>query len=240
MVKRNASVLRDACTSSELRRGELMQCRVLMVVVAVTLVVLTGCRPFWVSTVKEEAPSAEELYKKAEALYKDKDYAAAIEKYQQLRSGHTDFEKMPEVYMKIADAYYDNGSLEKAASAYLQFVELYPGDKQVARANFRVAMCYFKQIKTTDRDSRAVTIAAERFKALLDNPDAGEWAKKASEKYDECMKKLAEKELYKAKTYISMGKYKAARIAAKRVLEEYGKLGLNREAEDLIKSIKGK
>ncbi|MFH1115429.1 MAG: outer membrane protein assembly factor BamD [Pseudomonadota bacterium] len=217
-----------------------MQRQILMVAVALAALLITGCKPFWGPTVKEEAPSAEELYKKAEALYKDKDYDAAIETYQRLKSGHSEFEKAPEVYMRIADAYYDSGKLEKAASEYLQFVELYPGNEKVPRANFRVAMCYFKQIKSTDRDSRAVTVAAERFKALRDNPDAGEWAKKASEKYDECLKKLAEKELYKAQTYISMGKYKAARMAAKRVLEEYGKLGLDREAEDLIKSIKGK
>jgi outer membrane protein assembly factor BamD len=157
-----------------------------------------------------------------------------------LRSAHPDFEKTPDVSVKIADAFYDSGDYEKAASAYLQFVELHPGHEQVARAKFRVAMCYFNQIKSIDLDSRAVTTAAERFKALRDNPDAGEWGKKASEKYDACMKKLAEKELYKAHQYIRMGKYKSARMAAKRVLEEYGKLGLDQEAEDLIKGIKGK
>lgn len=213
---------------------------ILVVLVATMAMLLAGCPSFWSSPESTKAPSAEELYKKAEARFKDKDYQGAIEIYRQLRSAHSDFEKIPEVSMKIADAYYDSGNFERAASAYLQFVELYPGNPKVARAKFRTAMCYFKQIKNTDLDSRAVTIAAERFKEVRDNPDSGEWAKKASEKYDDCMKKLGEKELYKARTYISMGKYKSARMAAKRVLEEYGKLGLNQEAEDLIKSIKGK
>lgn len=207
---------------------------------AMVAMLLVGCPSFWNSKDVAKTPSAEELYKKAEALFKDKDYRGAIEAYRRLKSAHPDFEKIPDVYMKIADAFYDSGDFEKAASAYLQFAELHPGHEQVTRAKFQVAMCYFKQIKNTDLDSRAVTIAAERFKALRDNPDAGEWGKKASEKYDECLKKLAEKELDKARTYISMGKYKSARIAAKRVLEEYGKLGLNQQAEDLIKSIKGK
>ncbi|MDQ7782398.1 MAG: outer membrane protein assembly factor BamD [Desulfomonilaceae bacterium] len=213
---------------------------ILMVLTVITAGVLAGCPSLWNSKVGEEAPGAGELYEKAEARFKDKDYPGAIEAYQRLRSAHPDFDKAPEVSMKIADATYESGDLEKAASAYLQFVELYPGHEEAARAKYQVAMCYFRQIKNTDLDSRAVMTAAERFKALRDNPDAGEWATKAGEKFDECMKKLAEKELYKARTYISMGKYKSARLAAKRVLEEYGKLGLDQEAEDLIKRIKGK
>jgi len=211
-----------------------------MVLVAIMAVLLVGCPSLWSTKETAKAPDAEVLYKEAEGFFKDKDYPRAIEAYRTLRSAHPGFEKIPEVSMKIADALYDSNDFEKAASAYLQFVELHPGHEQVTRAKYRVAMCYFKQIGSEDRDSRAVTLAAERFKTLRDNPDAGEWIKKASEKYDECMKKLAEKELYKANTYISMGKYKAARIAAKRVLEEYGKLGLDQKAEDLIKSIKGK
>lgn len=214
--------------------------QILMVLVAMMAALMAGCPSLWSTNETAKAPGAEELYKEAEGYFKDKEYPKAIETYRRLRSAHAGFEKIPEVSMKIADALYDNGDFEKAASEYIQFTELYPGNKQVTRAKYRVAMCYFKQIGSEDRDSRAVTLALERFKTLRDDPDAGEWAKKASEKYDECMKKLAEKELYKANTYISMGKYKAARMAAKRVLEEYGKLGLDQQAEDIIKSIKGR
>jgi outer membrane protein assembly factor BamD len=211
-----------------------------IVVTAVLALFLAGCPSIWPTDDPEKKLTAEELYKDAEARFKDKEYAAAAELFERLKSAYPEFEKIPEVYLKIGDSYFEDGKYEKAASSYLHFAELYPGNKDLPRANYQVAMCYFRQIKNIDLDSRAIIQSAKRFKMVKDNPDGGEWAKKASEKYDECMKKLAAKELYKARTYISKGNYKSARLAAKRVLEEYGKLGLDEEAEDLIKSIKGK
>ena len=147
---------------------------------------------------------------------------------------------MPEVYLKIADALFDEKSYDKAIAPYQQFIDLYPGNKEVSRAKFNIGMAYFDQIKNADVDNSVVQTATSAFKALADSPNAGEWAKKAEEKYNECRKKLAEKEMYKAHTMLTVGNYQAARLAAKRVLDEYPKLGYDSDASDLIKSIKGK
>jgi outer membrane protein assembly factor BamD len=202
--------------------------------------VLAGCPTLWNGKVTETPAGAEELFKQAEARFSEKRYDKAVELYEKLKSAHPDFEKISQVYLGIADALYEKGDNEKAISRYQQFIELYPAHKEIQRAKYNIALSYFKQIRNVDLDNRIVNTAAEAFKALRDDPEAGEWSKKAGEKYDECLKKLAEKELYKARTYVSMGKYNSAKMAAKRVLEEYGKLGYDEEAEDLLKSIKGK
>jgi outer membrane protein assembly factor BamD (BamD/ComL family) len=119
-------------------------------------------------------------------------------------------------------------------------MQLYPGDKGVPRAKFNIGMCYFNQMKNTGLDNSVVQAAAAEFKALADDANAGEWAKKAEEKYNECRKKLAEKEMDKAHTMLSVSNYQAARLAAKRELGEYPKMGYDDEAAELIKSIKGK
>lgn len=144
------------------------------------------------------------------------------------------------MYLKLGDVFFEEKAYEKAASRYLQFIELFPNHKEVPKAKFNVAMCYFNQIKGTDLDNRAVKLAADSFKAVTELPDAGEWGKKAEEKLKECRQKLAAKELYKARTYISVSNYTAARLAAQRVLDEYSKLGYDEEAKDLIQGIKGK
>ena len=51
---------------------------------------------------------------------------------------------------------------------------------------------------------------------------------------------LGEKELYKARHYQKRKQYTAARIAAQRVLDEYGDLGLDKEAQEIIDYVKGK
>jgi outer membrane protein assembly factor BamD len=199
-----------------------------------------GCPSLWKADVVAKDPGPDKLYKAAEDQFQKKQYAQAVELYERLKSGYPDFKKMPEVYSKIADALYDNKAYDKASARYQQFIELYPGDKGVPRAKFNIGMCYFNQMKNTDLDNSVVQSAAKAFKALADDTSAGEWARKAKEKYNECRKKLAEKELYKANTMLSVNNYKAARLAAKRVLDEYPKLGYDKQATELIKSIKGK
>lgn len=208
--------------------------------IVLAAVVLTGCPSIWQPTTTSEPPSPDQLFKTAEEHFQKKDYAKAIEVFERLKSAHPEFKEMPEVYMKIADSFFNQKSYENAIARYLQFLELYPAAKDINRAHFQIAMAYFNQIKGVDLDNRAVKQAAEAFKTLAENPEAGEWAKKAAEKYKECLGKLAEKELYKAGNYISTGNYKAARLAAKRVLEDYAKSGHDEEAEALLKKIKGK
>jgi len=207
---------------------------------AVTVIFLAGCPSLWQNQAADKTPPPEELYKQAEQQYQAKDYTAALETYQRLKSAHPDFKKMREVYEKIADASFEQGHYEKAIARYSQLIELYPSDPGVPRAKYQMAMCHFKQIKNTDLDNSMVNRALQAFQVVADDPNAGEWSKKAKEHQRECRRRLAEKELYKARTYISMGSYKAARMAAQRVLDDYPKLGLDKEADELVKSLKDK
>jgi outer membrane protein assembly factor BamD len=201
---------------------------------------LAGCPALWNMEQTEKVASADDLFQKAEDYFQKKDYAKSVETYEQLKSAYPDFKKMPYVLLKIADALYTEGFYDKAIGRYMQFIELYPANKEVPRARYYAAMASFNQIKTTDLDSRIIQKSADAFKAVANDPNAGEWAKKADEKYAECRKKLAGKELDKARTYISLGSYQAARMAAKRVIDEYPNLGYDEEANNLIKKIKNK
>jgi outer membrane protein assembly factor BamD len=215
----------------------------LLAYISILLIILccSGCPSVWnTDNSKESNTSPEDLFKSAEELFEKQKYAPAIDLYEQLKSAHPDFKEIPKVYLRIADALYNDKQYDKAMGRYYQFIELYPNEKEAARAKYNVGMSLFNQIKNTDLDSRIINRTAETFKALSDDPNAGEWAKKAEEKYRECRQKLAEKELYKAKTYISMGNYQAARLVAKRVLDEYPKLGYDDQANELIKKIKNK
>lgn len=200
----------------------------------------TGCVSLWTADVKEKNVSAEELFKQGKEKIKDKHYQEGINILERLKSAHPEFKQMPEVYLAIADSFYDEGSHDKAIARYLQFMELYPGDKEASRARYQIAMSYFNQIKNTDLDNSVVKQAIRAFKAVSDAADPGEWGKKAEEKSRECQRKLAEKELYKSRSYISLGNYKAARIAAQRVIDEYSKLGLDDDAKKILDKIKNK
>jgi outer membrane protein assembly factor BamD len=207
------------------------------ILVAFITVLAAGCPPLWKTDMVEKDPGPDKLFQAAEEQFQKKQYAQAVEVYERLKSGHPDFKKMPEVYLRIADALYDEKSYDKAIARYQQFMDLYPGNKEVPRAKFNIGMAYFNQIKNTDLDNSVVQSAEKEFKALAADSNAGEWSKKAEEKYKECRKKLADKELYKAETMLSVSNYQAARMALKRVLDEFPE---RKDASDLLKSIKGK
>jgi len=227
--------------TSALRRGSHAVRRKLSFILVTFIAVLAaGCPSLWNTDMVEKDPGPDKLFQAAEEHFQKKQYGQAVEVFERLKSGHPDFKKMPDVYLKIADSLYDEKSYEKAVARYQQFIDLYPGNKEVPRAKFNIGMAYFNQIRNTDLDNSVVQRATAEFKALSENTNAGEWAKKAEDKYNECRKKLAEKEMYKAHTMLSVKNYQAARLAAKRVLDEYPKLGYDNDASELNKSIKGK
>ncbi len=215
-----------------------MKSRLLFTIVVLMTMALSACPSIWNLDGKESKDSPDDLYKLAQDQLKDKKYFQAIESLEKLKSAHPDFKEMPNVYLKIADSFYDEGSYDKAIARYLQFLELYPNNSDVPRAKYQIGMAYFSQIKGTDLDNSVVRSAIQAFKVVTELPEPGEWGKKAEEKISECKKKLAEKEIYKANTYISLGNYKAARLAAQRVLDDYSKLGFDDTAQDLIKKYK--
>ncbi|MGO9567472.1 MAG: outer membrane protein assembly factor BamD [Desulfomonilaceae bacterium] len=217
-----------------------MRRKLSFILVTFIAVLAAGCPSLWKADIAEKDPGPDKLFQAAEDQFQKKQYGSAVDMYERLKSGYPDFKKMPEVYLKIADALYDEQSYDKSIARYQQFIDLYPGNKEVSRAKFNIGMAYFSQIKNTDLDNSVVQTATAEFKALAADSNAGEWAKKAEEKYNECRKKLAEKEMYKARTMLTVGNYQAARLAAKRVLDDYPKLGFDNDASDLIKSIKGK
>jgi outer membrane protein assembly factor BamD len=210
------------------------------IAVALTLLMLAGCPALWTSETVVKNSTPEQLYREGERLFEQKDYSGAINAFDQLKSAHPQFEKTPDAYLKTADAMFENGAYEKAIGRYQTFVDLYPLHKEVPRAKYQAALAYFNQIKSTDRDNSMIEAALQALKALSDDANAGEWAKKAKEKLTECRKKLAEKEIYKARTYWQMGRYKSAQVSAKRVLDEYSKLGYDAEAKDLLNKTKDK
>lgn len=210
------------------------------ILLALAVLLLSGCPHIFAVDKPDKELSADELFKKAEEAFDKKSYADSVDLYERLKTAYPDFKELSKVYLRIGDAFYNDKSYEKAIGRYSQFLQLYPNDKEVPRVRFNTAMCQFNQIKRSDLDAANIETAAREFKKLTDNPDAGEWGKKAKEKYVECRKMLAEKEYIKAKTYISINKYSAARKVAERIREEYPDSGYEKEAEELLKKIKNK
>jgi outer membrane assembly lipoprotein YfiO len=209
------------------------------ILLALAVLVLSGCPHLFTADNPDKELSPDELFKKAEQAFEAKNYSESVDLYGRLKLV-PDFKDMAKVYVRIGDAYFNDKAYEKAIGGYTQFLDLYPNDKEVPRVRYNMAMCLYNQIKRSDLDAVNIENSAKDFKKLADNPDAGEWGKKAQEKYTECRKMLAEKEYEKANTYISQSKYSSARKVLERIRDEFPNLGYDKQAESLLKSIKNK
>ena len=220
------------------RSGNALRSKGALILIVMTAFMVTACPSFWRTKTTEERPSADKLFQEAETLFEKGKYRAAIEIYNRIKSGYPEFEKMPQVYLRIADAYYRNKDYAKSSARYNNFLQLYPKDENTSRAKYMIAMGYFKKIRPIDRDSRMLEKAAEAFKKVVDEAEDSQWKTKAEEKYKECRKKLGEKELYIANQYYKRSRYKSARRVAHRVLQKYPDLGLDDEAKRIIDKTK--
>ncbi len=210
------------------------------IIILLFVTAVAGCPSIWKSDATKEEPSAQELFNQAEAAFAKESYRDAIELYERVRGEFPEFDKKPQVYVKIADAYFELGEFEDAISRYDQFLGLYPASEEAPRAKYMEGMAYFKRIGAIDRDNRYARSATKAFKRVVDESPNGEWKDKAEEKYRDCRKKLGEKELYKARQYQKLKRYKSAGISAQRVLDEYGDLGLDKEAKEILEDVKGR
>ena len=223
-----------------IEKGDTLRAKGTLILAVIVTFMVAACPSIWQTKAAVEKPSADKLFQKAESLFEKGSYRAAIESYNRLKSAYPEFEKMPQVYLRIADAYFRNKEFITASAKYKNFLQLYPKDENASRAKYMIALGYFNKIRPIDRDSRMIEKAAQAFKKVVDEAEDGEWKNKAKEKYKECMKKLGEKELLIANDYYKRSKYKAARKVAQRVLDKYPDLGLNEEAKRIIEKSKGR
>ncbi len=202
------------------------------------VLVCAGCSfPFNSDETIENTPGPDALFEKAQGYFKDGEYDQAIHFFETLKSAYPTFPEISVVQLRIADSYYRMGEYPKAMAEYKQFLTLYPTDPNVARAKYMIGMCYYEQKQSIDRDDSVVRRAEQVFEGVAEEYKETDIGDKAEERLLDCRKHLAAKELYKANVYMSIKKYKAAKWAAERILEEYGGLGYDDEAKAIIESV---
>ena len=104
---------------------------------------------------------------------------------------------------------------------YQRFLDLHPIDRLAHFAKFRIALCYYHQIKTIDRDIEPVQKALSVFKNLVGEAPQSLYAQKAESYIDELKKKLAQREYYIGYFYYKKGAYPAAVARLDQLLKEY-------------------
>jgi outer membrane protein assembly factor BamD len=194
---------------------------------------LTGCGLFRDNTEK----TATELITEARQEFNDEDYLDAVELFEKLKNWYPFSEHVKEAEIKIADSYFEMRKYMEAIRAYQTFERLHPLDKEAERSAFRIGESYYKQILSIDRDQSYTQKALKSFIRFINNYPGSKLVPEAKKYADDCIKKIAESELYVGNFYFKQKKWEAAKKRLNDIVKNYPGTDTAKKAKELLDKI---
>ena len=197
---------------------------------------VAGCT--WFEEPYEVEKSAEQLVQEGSAAFMDENYLKAINAFKDLKNWYPFSKYVTLAELKIADAHYQRGEYEEAIFAYKEFEKLHPRNEAIPHVIYRRGRCWFDRIDTVDRTSNPAGKALAQFRRLTEKYPESEYAVKARENMEKCVKNMAGHELYVGNYYYKAEKYEAALNRYRYLLENYPESEAADTARKKIQAVK--
>jgi len=186
---------------------------------AILLLALSGC-----GNSKNEAyieKPVDDLYNKAMDALVDERYSEAAKTFEQVESQHPYSAWATKSQMMGVYSLYENGNYDQAIIAADRFIQLHPGNRDVAYAYYLKAICYYMQITDVGRDQKITELALKSLDDVVRRFPDSKYARDAKLKLDFTRDHLAGKEMEIGRYYLNRGEYLAAMNRFKRVIENF-------------------
>ena len=163
----------------------------------------------------------QEIYNEALDALRAEDYVVAAQRFDDVERQHPYSVWAVKASLMAAFAHYQATSYDEAIPALDRFIQLHPGNADIAYAYYLRALCFYEQISDVVRDQ----LNTERAEAALNEvvrrfPDTP-YARDARLKIDLTRDHLAGKEMDIGRYYLRLGHYLAAIQRFRRVVESY-------------------
>lgn len=176
---------------------------------------------------REAQRNDQELLRSAEVAMDRRRYEDARKDLQRLMNQYPDSELVTAARLASARALYLAKKYEEARAEYLRFIELHPQHERSDEAHYYLAMSYFRQADSSDRDQTYARKALEEFDLLIGQMPDSQYTPDARERRVQARRKLAEKELYVGVFYFTRGNYAAATGRFTSLLGQYPGAGFD-------------
>ena len=120
-----------------------------------------------------------------------------------------------------AFSYYVAKDYNKSVQAAQRFLSIHPGNRDAPYAYYLIALCYYEQISDTDRDQKITQQALQTLNELTRRYPGTRYAADARVKIDLVNDHLAGKEMQIGRYYEKSGKWLAASLRFRNVIETY-------------------
>ena len=196
----------------------------------------------------EERP-VEELYNGAVNAMADRKFEQAVNLFDEVERQHPYSVFATKSQLNSAYSSYSAQDYDSALSSLDRFIELHPGNRDVAYAYYLRALSYYDQIADVARDQQLTQKAVDALNDVIRRFPDSDYARDATIKLDLANDHLAGKEMDVGRFYLARKNYTAAITrfqnvvdfydttthvpeALYRLVETYTALGLAREARE--------
>ena len=163
----------------------------------------------------------DDLYNKAMDEIVEERYAAAAKTFNEVESQHPYSVWATKGQLMGAYALYEAGSYGEAIIAADRFIQLHPGNRDIAYAYYLKAISYYVQITDVGRDQKTTELALKALDDVVRRFPDSKYARDAKLKLDFTRDHLAGKEMEIGRYYLTRGQYLAAMNRFKRVIDNY-------------------
>lgn len=190
----------------------------------------------------------DDLYNRAMDAMAAENYTNAAKTFDQVENQHPYSVWATKSQLMEVFANYQAENYNDAVIAADRFIQLHPGNRDVAYAYYLKAICYYMQIVDVGRDQKLTQLALNALQEVVRRFPESRYARDAKLKLDFVRDHLAGKEMEIGRYYLKRGEFLAALNRFKRVVDMYQTtthvpealerivecdlaLGLNQEAE---------
>jgi outer membrane protein assembly factor BamD len=162
-----------------------------------------------------------DLYNSAMDAYEAGDNKEAVRLFDEVERQHPYSVWATKAQLMGGFVQYMANKYDEAILALNRFIELHPGNRDVAYATYLKALCYYEQISDVERDQQMTTRALESLQEVVRKYPQSQYARDARLKIDLTRDHLAGKEMEVGRYYLKRGNYLAAINRFKKVVDEY-------------------
>jgi outer membrane protein assembly factor BamD len=162
-----------------------------------------------------------ELYNTAMDALLAEEYEEAAGLFDEVERQHPYSTWASKAQLMAAYAHYQDNQYTEAVNALDRFIELHPGNRDIAYAYYLRGLCYYEQISDVRRDQSMTLQARDALREVTNRFPDSTYARDAELKLDLTEDHLAGKEMTVGRYYLRKGHYLAAINRFKQVIEEY-------------------
>jgi len=163
-----------------------------------------------------------EIYTQASEYLESKRYRDAAIYFDEIERQHPYSVWATKSKLMSAYSLYMNNKYEDSIAALDRFIQVHPGNKDVAYAYYLKALCYYEQISDVERDQDMTERALISLQDIVTRFPKSSYARDANLKIDLTRDHLAGKEMAVGRFYIERRHYLAAVNRFERVISQYG------------------